>query len=126
MVSADQAVADWKDEARTSTTFTKKKEAELIIFKTLFDAEQRFRKMYLPQLVKSGVTLECSGPASRAELDRHIGGAGREAWEKERVFPQGPVNPLRPYFAEPGLPFFKHRKRVLHGSAITPARHPQD
>jgi hypothetical protein len=125
VVSDEQTVADWKEQARSSTTFTTTKEAEPIVFKTLFDAEQHFRKTYLPQLVKTGVTLECSGAASRAGLDRHVTNAVRDAWEKERVFPQGLVNALRPYFSEAGLHFFKHRKRVLHVSAIKPVRHPE-
>ncbi len=125
IVNAEQAVADWKEQARSSTTYSTTKEAEPIVFKTLFDAEQHFRKTYLPQLVKTGVTLECSGAASRAGLDRHITNAVRDAWEKERVFPQGLVNALRPYFSEAGLHFFKHRKRVLHVSSIKPVRHPE-
>lgn len=125
IVSDEQAVADWKEQARSSTTYTTTKEAEPIVFKTLFDAEQHFRKTYLPQLVKSGVTLECSGPASRVGVDRHIANAVREAWEREMSFPQGLVNALRPYFSEAGLHFFKHRKRVLHVSANKPVRHPE-
>jgi hypothetical protein len=125
IVSDEQTVADWKEQARHSTTYTTTKEAEPIVFKTLFDAEQHFRKTYLAQIVKSGTTLECSGPASRAGLDRHVSDAVREAWEKERIFPQGLVNALRPYFAEAGLQFFKHRKRVLHVTAVKPVRHPE-
>ena len=125
VVSDEQTVADWKEQARNSTTFTTTKEAEPIVFKTLFDAEQHFRSTYLPQLVKSGLTLECSGPASRAGLDRHISNSVREAWEKERLFPQGLVNNLRSYFTEAGLHFFKHRKRILHVSSIKPVRHPE-
>lgn len=124
IVSDEQAVADWKEQARTSTTFTTTKEAEPITFKTAFDAEQHFRKQYLPQIVKSGQTLECSGQASRAAADRFVAGAVRAAWEKESHFPQQIVNGLRPYFMEAGLHFFKHRKRVLYVSATKPARHP--
>ena len=125
IVSDEQAVADWKEQARNSTTYTTTKEAEPIVFKTLFDAEQHFRKTYLPELVKTSVTLDCSGAASRAGLDRFITNAVRDAWEQERVFPQGLVNALRPYFSEAGLHFFKHRKRVLHVSSIKPVRHPE-
>jgi hypothetical protein len=126
IVSDEQTVADWKEQARSSTSYTTKNEAEPVVFKTLFDTEQHFRKTYLPTLVKSGVTLECSGPASRAPLDRHVSNAIRAAWENERTFPQGLVNALRPYFAEAGLHFFKHRKRVLFVSAIKPVRHPEN
>jgi len=126
VVNDEQTVADWKEQARSSTTFTTKKEAEPISFKTLHDAEQHFRKAYLPTLVKSGITLECDGPASRAALDRHVNGAVRAAWETERAFPQSLVNALRPYFSDAGLQFFKHRKRVLHVSPIKPVRHPEN
>jgi len=124
IVSDEQAVADWKEQARTSTTYTTTKEAEPITFKTAFDTEQHFKKQYLPQIVKSGQTLECSGQASRSGVDRFVAGAVRTEWEKESHFPQQIVNGLRPYFVEAGLHFFKHRKRVLYVSATKPVRHP--
>jgi len=124
IVSDEQAVADWKEQARTSTTYTTTKEAEPVVFKTAFDAEQHFRKQYLPQIVKGGQTLECNGQASRSPADRFVAGAVRAAWEKESHFPQQIVNGLRPYFMEAGLHFFKHRKRVLYVSSTKPVRHP--
>jgi hypothetical protein len=124
IVSDEQAVADWKEQARSTTTYATTKEAEPVTFKTLFDAEQHFKKTYLPQLVKSGVTLECSGQASRAAADRHVGGAVRAAWEAESRFPQQMVNALRQYFVDAGLTFFKHRKRMLFVCTIKPLRHP--
>jgi len=124
IVTDEQAIADWKEQARSSTTYTTTKEAEPVTFKTLFEVEQHFRKHYLPQLVKSGQTLECSGPAARAGSDRHVGGAVRAAWEAESRFPQQIVNGLRPFLMEAGLHFFKHRKRVLFVSATKPQRHP--
>ena len=124
VVNDEQAVADWKEQARTTTTYATVKEAEPITFKTVHDAEQHFKKTYLPQLVKSGQTLECSGAASRVSADRHVAGAAREAWEAESRFPQQMVNALRPYFAEAGLTFFKHRKRMLFVCTTKPLRHP--
>lgn len=124
IVSDEQAVADWKEQARTSVTYTTTKEAEPITFKSAFDTEQHFRKQYLPQIVKAGQTLECSGQSSRSGADRFVAGAVRSAWEKESHFPQQIVNGLRPYFMEAGLHFFKHRKRVLYVSATKPVRHP--
>jgi hypothetical protein len=124
IVSDEQSVADWKEQARTTTTYVTTKEAEPLTFKTAFDAEQHFKKTYLPQLVKSGQSLECSGQASRAAADRHVSGAVRAAWEAESRFPQQMVNALRPYFAEAGLTFFKHRKRMLFVCTVKPQRHP--
>ncbi len=123
VVTSEQAVADWKEQARSKTTYTTVKEPEPVTFETVAQAEQHFRKNYLPALVKSATSLECSGPASRAGADRHVSAAVRDGWERERAFPQQIVNHLRPFFAEAGLHFFKHRKRLLHVSAHKPVRH---
>jgi len=122
-VSDEQAVNAWKEQARSSKTFTTLKETEPVVFKSAFEAEQHFKKQYLPQLVKSAAMIECTGPASRAGLDRQIGVAVRAAWETESRFPQQVVNGLRPFLMEAGLHFFKHRKRILFVSAIKPIRH---
>ena len=124
VVTDEQTVADWKEQARSSTTYATTQEAEPVTFKTLFDAEQHFKKTYLPQLVKTGTTLECSGHASRVTADRHVAGAARAAWEAEGRFPQQLVSALGPYFNEAGLTFFKHRKRMLFVCATKPQRHP--
>ena len=123
VVSDEQTIADWKEQARSSTTWTTLKEAEPVTFATLFEAEQHFKKHYLPTLVTSALTLECSGAASRAGVDRHVSSAVRAAWEDEMPFPQQIVNHLRPYFNEAGLHFFKHRKRMLFVCAHKPLRH---
>ena len=126
IVTDAQAINDWKEQARSTTTFVTLKEEQPLTFKSSFDAEQHFRKNYLPQLIKSGVTLETSGQASRGIADPQILQALREAWEHERGFPVNLVNRLRPEFAQAGLHFFKHRKRVLYVSPIRPQRHPAD
>lgn len=123
--SDEQAIADWKEQARTTTTYVTTKEAEPVTFKTASEAEQHFRKTYLPQLVKSGTTLECSGQASRAAGDRYVSGAVRATWEAESRFPQQMVNALRQYFVDAGLTFFKHRKRMLFVCTTKPVRHPE-
>ncbi len=123
VVTDEQTVNDWKEQARSSTTLSTVKEAEPITFKSVADAEQHFRKTYLPELVKSGVSLETSGTASRAIADRGITNSLRDAWEHERGFPSNIVNALRPVFNEIGLHFFKHRKRIIYIAPIRPERH---
>jgi hypothetical protein len=123
ILSDDQAIADWKEQARSLVTYTTLSEAEPIVFKSAADAEQHFRRQYLPHQVKTGPTLETSGEASRASGDREIVNALREIWEKERAFPANLVNSLRPALVESGLHFFKHRKRILYISPIRPQRH---
>lgn len=123
ILSDDQAVADWKEQARSVVTYTTLNEAEPVVFKNAADAEQHFRRQYLPHQVKTGPTLETSGEASRASADREIVNALREIWEKERAFPANLVNSLRPALVDSGLHFFKHRKRILYISPIRPQRH---
>ncbi|MDB6153279.1 MAG: hypothetical protein JWL90_1732 [Chthoniobacteraceae bacterium] len=123
VVTDEQIINDWKEQARSSTTFTTLKEAEPVIFKSGFEAEQHFKKTYLPQLIKTGVTLETNGAASRDCTDRGIIAGLREAWEQERGFPGSIVHHLRSRFVDIGLHFFKHRKRVLYISPIRPQRH---
>ena len=125
IVNDEQAVADWKEQARTTTTYVTLKEPEPLTFKSVADAELHFRKNYLPQVLKTGTTLETSGPASRASNDRVIGAALRTAWESEKQFPQNLVNLLRPAFHEAGLHYIKHRKRMVLVSPIRPQRAPK-
>ncbi len=125
VVTDEQVIADWKENARTTTTFVTLQEADPLVFKSAADAEAHFRKTYLPQVVKSSVTLETSGPASRAGGDRGIGAALRDAWEQEKQFPQNLVNLLRPAFQDAGLHYFKHRKRMIFISPIRPLRAPK-
>ncbi len=125
IVNDEQAVADWKEQARTTTTYVTLKEAEPLTFKSVADAELHFRKNYLPQVLKTHTTLETSGPASRASNDRVIGAALRTAWESEKQFPQNLVNLLRPAFHEAGLHYIKHRKRMVLVSPIRPQRAPK-
>ncbi len=125
VVNDEQAVADWKEQARTSTTYVTLKEPEPLTFKSVADAELHFRKNYLPQVLKTGTTLETSGPASRVSNDRMIGATLRTAWESEKQFPQNVVNLLRPAFHEAGLHYIKHRKRLVLVSPIRPQRAPK-
>ncbi len=122
VITDEQTIAQWKESARSSTTFVTLKEEEPITFKSAAEAEEHFRSTYLPGLIKSGTTIECSGQASRQISDRSIANTIRDAWERERAFPAQLVNHLRPYLLEAGLHFFKHRKRVLYISSIKPTR----
>ena len=120
----DAAVVDeWKEQARSSTSYSTTQEAEAVIFSSLGEAEAHFRKVYLPGLLRSGTSLECSGQASRAGTDRYVTDAVRAAWEAESRFPQQLVNALCPYFGDAGLTFFKHRKKMLYVCTIKPQRH---
>jgi hypothetical protein len=122
VVASEEAVADWKAEVSKQTSFHTLKEEEVVTFKTLQEAEAHFRKHYLPQLLKTAGTLECSGKAARDLPERPLLTAAREAFDKELAYPGGLVHGLRHFFDEQGLQVFKHRKRVLYVSAVRPKR----
>jgi hypothetical protein len=120
----EQSIADWKEQARTSVTWTTTQEAEPRTFKSLAEVEGHFRQHYLAGEIKCEQTLEANGAAMRTSGDRGLIAAIRETIERERAFPAGIVNAMRPILAEAGLHFFKHRKRVVFVSTIRPLPHP--
>jgi hypothetical protein len=124
IVSDEQTVNDWKEQARNVVTWTTTQEAELKTFKTLADVEAHFRQNYLPAEVRTGMTLEANGAVARASGDRAMNSAIRLGAERERGFPVGIVNAMRPILTEAGLHFFKHRKRVVYVSTVRPLHHP--
>ncbi|HET6406510.1 MAG TPA: hypothetical protein VFG14_01415 [Chthoniobacteraceae bacterium] len=124
IVSDEQTVNDWKEQARNLVTWTTTQEPEQKTFKTLADVEAHFRQHYLPQEVRSGMTLEANGAVARASGDRSMNASIRLAVERERGFPVGVVNAMRPILTDAGLHFFKHRKRVVYVSTVRPLHHP--
>ncbi len=123
VVNDAQMVNDWKEQARSTITYETIQEAEPITFKSAAEAEAHFRTTYLPGLVKSGPTLEASGPVCLANRDPAQHATLGAAWNAERGFPSSLMNRMRPAFLDAGLHFFKHRKRVLFVSPIRPVRH---
>ncbi|MEQ1861621.1 MAG: hypothetical protein ABMA13_17005 [Chthoniobacteraceae bacterium] len=125
VVTDEQAVNDWKEQARSTTTYLTTAEGEPETFKTLVEVEAHFRQTYLPQEIKTGACFEASGSVMCKTVDRSLMAALREAFDREMAFPSGVVNAMRPALAEANLTFFKHRKRVVYASAVRPARYPE-
>lgn len=120
IVSGEQAVADWKSQASKVTVYFTTTEPEPIEFKSLQEVEAHFQKHYLPNLIRSGTNLVCSGRAAREFPDRFLAQAAREAFDRELAYPGSIVHGLRHQFADQNLHVFKHRKRVVYVSAIRP------
>jgi hypothetical protein len=120
VVSSEQAVADWKEQASKQTVYYTTNEAQQVEFKSLQEVEAHFNKTHLESLIKSGPTLDCSGKAARDLPERFLSTAAREAFDRELAYPASLVHGLRPYFNEQNLHVFKHRKRVLYLSAVRP------
>lgn len=121
-VSGEQAVADWKSQLSKQTTYHTTQEPEPLIFNSLQDAESHFKKTYLPTLIKSGASLQCSGKIARELPERGVTRAIREAFDRELAYPSSLVNGLRQFLADQNLQVFKHRKRVLFLSSVRPKR----
>jgi hypothetical protein len=124
VVNDEQSINDWKEQARTTVTWSTTQEAEPKTFKSLAEVEAHFRQHYLAAEIKCAPTLEANGAAMRTSGDRSLIASIRETIEKERAFPAGIVNAMRPALTESGLHFFKHRKRVVYVSTIRPLPHP--
>jgi hypothetical protein len=125
MVNDPAVFEQWKLQA-SSVTVIKTKVAEgdeQLTFKDDYEAEQHFKQHHLPNLMKSGTTLEMSGTAMNWFPERNVAFNVRDAVERERRFPGGMVNSLRPIFSEAGLHHFKWKKKILFVSAIRPQRH---
>ena len=120
VVSSEQAVADWKEQASKQTVYYTTSGTEQLEFKSLQEVESHFNKTYLESLIKSATALDCSGKAARDLPERFLSTAAREAFERELAYPASLVHGLRPYFNEQNLHVFKHRKRVLYLSAVRP------
>jgi hypothetical protein len=120
VVSSEQAVADWKEQASKQTVYHTTSGTEQLEFKSLQEVESHFNKTHLESLIKSATALDCSGKAARDLPERFLSTAAREAFERELAYPASLVHGLRPYFNEQNLHVFKHRKRVLYLSAVRP------
>ncbi len=125
MVNDPAIFEQWKLQA-SSVSVIKTRVAEgdeQLTFKDEFEAEQHFRQHHLPNLVRSGTTLEMNGAATNWFPERNVAFNIRDAIERERRFPGQIVNALRPIFSEAGLHHFKWNKKILFVSAIRPQRH---
>lgn len=125
MVNDPAVFEQWKLQA-SSVTVIKTKVAEgdeQLTFKDEYEAEQHFRQNHLPNLVKTGNTLEMNGSATNWFPERNMAFNVRDAIDREHRFPGQIVNALRPIFSEAGLHHFKWKKKILFVSAIRPQRH---
>jgi hypothetical protein len=125
IVTDEQAINDWKEQARSVVTYFTTQEPEPVSFKTTAEVEAHFRQKYLPQEVKSGTTFEVNGTVLRNGPDRALGAAIGDAFDREYGFPHNVVNAMRPVLTDAGLTFFKHRKRIVYATSNRPVRHPE-
>jgi len=115
-----QLVEQWKEEARTTTTFQTKDQENPVTLDTPAAVEQHFRANYLASVIKGCLATEISGDASRHLPDRGIVAAIRKARDRENRFPAQIAGALRHGLNQAGLHVFKHKKRILYISTVRP------
>ena len=120
ILSDPALVEQWKEEARTVTTFTTLKEEAPLTFSSAVEAEKNFRQKYLPDLVKAVEEVTIGGVSSRSLADRVLGRLIEDRWSMETRSPSQIMPELASQFREAGLHIFRHRRGMLFVSPIRP------
>jgi hypothetical protein len=119
IVSDPAQVEQWKEEARTVTTFTTVREETPVPFANAAEAERHFRQAYLPSLIRTVEETVIDGVTSRNIGDRALRSAIEDAWSAQTRSPSQMMAELSNRCREAGLHIFRHRKGMLF---VTPIR----
>ena len=118
VVSDPAAVEQWKEQARSITTFTTINDDPPVSFTSATEAERHFRQNYLPGLLRSGAEFTINGVISRRLADRALGRAIEDAWSHENRSPSRMMQELASAFRPAGLNIFRQRRNMLFVSPI--------
>jgi hypothetical protein len=120
ILSDPALVEQWKEEARTVTTFTTLHEETPSTWNNAIEAERHFRQHYLPGLIRTVEEATINGVASRSLADRMLGRAIEDRWSIEVRSPSNMMQELAKQLREAGLQVFRHRRGMLFVSPIRP------
>jgi hypothetical protein len=118
IVSDPAVVEEWKEQARTVTTYTAKTGEPPLTFTNPAEVERHFRKTYLPDLIRSTNELTIDGVLSRRLPDRALGSAIEQAWVDETRSPSKMMQELVGGLRQAGLHIFRHRRGMLFVSPV--------
>ena len=118
IVNDPAVVEQWKEQARSVTTYTAKGQEPATAFQSVADAERHFRQTHLPSLLRSAAELTVSGVVSRRLPDRALGRVIEDAWSTEMRSPSRMMQELASALREAGLNIFRHRRGMLFVSPI--------
>jgi len=118
IVSDPAVVEQWKEQARSITTYRSKEGEPPLTFSSAAEAERHFRQTHLPQLMRSASELTISGVISRRLPDRGLGRAIEDAWSQETRSPSKMMQELAAGLRQAGLNIFRHRRGMLFVSPI--------
>jgi hypothetical protein len=118
VVSDPAVVEQWKEQARSVTTYHVKNSEPPISFSNSADAERHFRQTYLPELLREANELTISGVLSRRLPDRRLGREIENAWAQETRSPSKMMQELAAGLRQAGLNIFRHRRGMLFVSPV--------
>jgi hypothetical protein len=118
VVSDPAVVEQWKEQARSVTTYHVKNAEPPQSFANVAEAERHFRQTYLPELLREASELTISGVLSRALPDRRLGRAIEDAWAQEIRSPSKMMQELAAGLRHAGLNIFRHRRGMLFVSPV--------
>lgn len=118
IVSDPAVVEQWKEQARSVTTYVAKNTEPPVTFNSLAEAERHFRQTHLPTLLQSGPERTINGVVSRQLEDRALGRVIEDAWATEIRSPSRMMQELASGLRQAGLNIFRHRRGMLFVSPI--------
>ncbi len=118
IVSDPAVVEQWKEQARSVTTYHVKNAEPPVSFSNAADAERHFRQNYLPGLLREANELTIGGVLSRRLPDRRLGRAIENAWAQETRSPSKMMQELAAGLRAAGLNIFRHRRGMLFVSPV--------
>lgn len=118
IVSDPAVVEQWKEQARSVTTYHVKNSEPPVSFANSADAERHFRQTYLPGLLREANELTIGGVLSRRLPDRRLGREIENAWAQETRSPSKMMQELAAGLRQAGLNIFRHRRGMLFVSPV--------
>ena len=118
IVSDAAAVEQWKEEARSHTTFVTLREETPVTFQSATEAERHFRQHYLDGLIRTVEEIVIDGVISRQLPDHRLRHHIEQAWAVENQSPSHMMQELAKGFREAGHHIFRHRRGMLFVSSI--------
>src|SRR6266568_2746871 len=118
IVSDPALIEQWKEQARTVTTFTSLHDEASSTFASAAEAERHFRTNHLPGLLRNVEETTIGGVSSRRVPDRLLNRAIEDAWTHETHSPSNMMQELAGRFRQAGLNVFRHRRGMLFVSPI--------
>jgi len=120
IVNDPAAVEQWKEQARSVTTFTAKNGEAPAAFASAAETEKHFREHHLPSLITEVPEATIDGVVSRSLQDRPLARLIEHAWSTESRSPSNMMQELAGQLRQSGLTIFRHKRGMLFVSPLRP------